>query len=558
MGIYIHRYDSEETQFNPAYWGDAYLEPWVSYTEDVERTDYNKSPRDLFAEKYLTIGNIGNGASGGYVRFMHGNGTQPRTIEYRINGGEWAGITSTTAGTEINVAQGDTIEFRGDNATYSDGNDAYCTILVELDNYRVYGNVMSLVSKDGFKTMKTLTGSHNFNGLFSGCSGNFDARNLILPATALTESCYRNMFYGCTGLTNGPELPAATLAKECYYSMFYDCTGLLECPDLPATNLAEGCYYYMFRRCSSITRIPELPATTLEKDCYRYMFNRCFSLNKLALNLPATEIPYDAYRGMFAYCSGITEVSGTIPATSIGSGGCLSMFIGCSSMTHTIDSVGVEGCVIGDEGCETMFHYCTNLAEAPLLPAMEVGVSGYCSMFSHCEALTNGPELPATGISTASYYSMFYSCSSITAVTSELPAQVLADSCYRSLFNGCTSLAKGPDLRPETLSKECYMWMFNNSIDSSSGLSGGVKELTCRATGISVDDNSIAGILQNTSAGTLYINPMSSQTDFNALAEAWWRSQHASQEDPSRMVWDVPRSWSIYNPYTDTTFKPNI
>ena len=535
MGVYIHRYDSETTEFNPTYWGDGYLEPWVSYTEDIERTDYNKSPKDVYTGKYLTI-ESGSRMGGSFI-FVHTPGTQSRTIEYRVNRGEWNQLNSTEVGTGgyIMIGSESIIEFRGDNASYSDGNDKYCMISIGLDDYRIYGNIMSLVSKDGFQTNKTLTGTHNFNGLFSGCSGTFEASNLILPATGLTESCYRNMFYGCSGLTMGPELPATTLAKECYYSMFYDCTGLLECPNLPATNLAQGCYYFMFRRCSSITRIPKLPATTLENDCYRYMFNRCFSLHELRLDLPATVIPNDAYRGMFAYCSGITEVTGTIPATEINSGGCLSMFIGCSSMTDTIDSVGVEGCIIDDEGCETMFHCCSSLVEPPLLPAEEVGVSGYSSMFSHCNALTDGPELPAERISTASYFSMFYDCPSLTAVTSELPAPVLAEACYRSMFNLCTSLRKAPNLEVETLAKECYMWMFDTS---------GIKELTCLATGITVE-NSIAGILFGTSDGILHINPMSDQASYDVLRDAWWNSKHQSQTTQEN-IFDVPRTWTIH------------
>ena len=34
------------------------------------------------------------------------------------------------------------------------------------------------------------------------------------------------MFYGCTGLTEAPELPATTLASYCYAGMFYGCTSL--------------------------------------------------------------------------------------------------------------------------------------------------------------------------------------------------------------------------------------------------------------------------------------------------------------------------------------------
>ena len=34
------------------------------------------------------------------------------------------------------------------------------------------------------------------------------------------------MFYGCTSLTQAPELPATNLAEWCYYGMFYRCTNL--------------------------------------------------------------------------------------------------------------------------------------------------------------------------------------------------------------------------------------------------------------------------------------------------------------------------------------------
>ena len=69
------------------------------------------------------------------------------------------------------------------------------------------------------------------------------------------EYCYRDMFYGCTSLTQAPELPATTLGNECYLSMFNGCTSLTKAPELPATTLAEYCYYNMFRGCTNITSV---------------------------------------------------------------------------------------------------------------------------------------------------------------------------------------------------------------------------------------------------------------------------------------------------------------
>jgi hypothetical protein len=34
------------------------------------------------------------------------------------------------------------------------------------------------------------------------------------------------MFYECTSLTTAPELPATTLTESCYENMFYGCTNL--------------------------------------------------------------------------------------------------------------------------------------------------------------------------------------------------------------------------------------------------------------------------------------------------------------------------------------------
>ena len=48
MGQYLHLYETE-AQFNTDYNGEKYNEPWVSYTTDIERVDYNKS-------KYVDLG----------------------------------------------------------------------------------------------------------------------------------------------------------------------------------------------------------------------------------------------------------------------------------------------------------------------------------------------------------------------------------------------------------------------------------------------------------------------------------------------------------------------
>ena len=86
------------------------------------------------------------------------------------------------------------------------------------------------------------------------------------------------MFYGCTSLTQVPELPAMTLADYCYRGMFYNCTSLTKASALPATTLANSCYMAMFYGCTSLTQVPALPATTLANRCYYGMFHGCTNL----------------------------------------------------------------------------------------------------------------------------------------------------------------------------------------------------------------------------------------------------------------------------------------
>jgi hypothetical protein len=62
--------------------------------------------------------------------------------------------------------------------------------------------------------------------MFRGCTGLETLPADLLPATTLAMDCYKEMFYGCTGLTVAPDLPAPTLNEYCYSTMFYGCTKL--------------------------------------------------------------------------------------------------------------------------------------------------------------------------------------------------------------------------------------------------------------------------------------------------------------------------------------------
>ena len=293
------------------------------YQEAAETSDFSKKP--------LTF----NILSAGTIIWTASNTSIVKTIEYKLNNGAWASITSNTSSSAptINVVEGDKIQFRGNNAQYANSSSVYNSFIGSTASFEAEGNIMSLIYGDEFKNKLTISSSSTFYSLFRNCTNLVSAENLVLPATTLLYNCYGYMFYGCTSLTTAPALPATTLATSCYYYMFRGCTSLTTAPALPATTLASQCYNSMFYGCTSLTTAPELPATTLAINCYSDMFNRCKSLTVAPSVLPATTLKNFCYSYMFEYCTSLTTAP-ELPAITLAEGCYNSMFFGCKSLNY--------------------------------------------------------------------------------------------------------------------------------------------------------------------------------------------------------------------------------
>ena len=384
--------------------------------------------------QYLTIEVI----SGGTISWKKSNNSTPsKTVYYSKDGGTtWTSITSTSAGTSINVSAGDIIYWRGNNAqyggaSYSAGSNGFkipatCKCIV-------YGNIMSLIDATDFGNLDTLSSGFTFIYLFSGCYGLLESENLILPATSLTEYCYFGLFGGCSSLTNVPNLPATVLTENCYRDMFAGCTSLTSVPSdlLPATALAKGCYTNMFNSCTNLVSVPELPATNLSgaNYCYQAMFDACYSLTE-APELPATTLAPDCYFDMFHRCTSLTTVH-VLPATTL-----------------------VQDCYYH------MFERCTGLTTVPsnMLPATTLATGCYYAMFAGCTSLITPPVLSVTELAGGCYYSMFKGCTSLTTAP-ELPATTLVNGCYQEMFSGCTNLNYIKCLATSISTTDCIRWV---------------------------------------------------------------------------------------------------
>ena len=118
-----------------------------------------------------------------------------------------------------------------------------------------------------FATATTLTAENTFREFFRSYSNLIDASGLLLPATTLTNNCYYEMFYSCSGMTAAPaELPAETLASSCYYEMFSSCSKLTAAPVLPAKTLVSNCYKSMFSYCSKLSSVTCLATSGINSN----------------------------------------------------------------------------------------------------------------------------------------------------------------------------------------------------------------------------------------------------------------------------------------------------
>ena len=247
------------------------------------------------------------------------------TLSFSVDGGEtWTTIERNRPTAPFNG--GTKVLWKGNLQPMSEY-EGIGTFASNDKNFDVEGNIMSLLFGDNFAGEDSLDGyTGAFAGLFAytGDDGGgvnvpvlgntetrgltkgdtksgdsypklINAKNLVLPATELSNSCYSNMFYNCRNLTTAPELPATVLTYGCYSAMFRNCYSLMNAPALPATTLAEGCYAYMFSNCYSLSEAPELLATTLIDYCYVSMFYNCENISYIKAMF--TGYPSNLYLG---------------------------------------------------------------------------------------------------------------------------------------------------------------------------------------------------------------------------------------------------------------------
>ena len=295
---YIKRFSTLSGQTE--YLTNEELDTYVGYVDETQNVYYDDAIPE-YKDRYFTIKSL---ADNNVIYFRKNSNSNVTSLYTSTDGGNsWSLVTPQASSNQViaTLNAGEKLLIKGENTKY------YYSRFSTSGQFKVYGNIMSLISGDSFANADTITDTGAFSGLFSGATDLTSAENIILPATTLTSECYKEMFHNCANLTASPVLPATTLASSCYGYMFAGCSSLTAAPQLPASVMTNSCYDTMFRGCTSLTSAPELPATTLADYCYIAMFSGCTSLTT-APELSATTLATACYLNMLNGCINLNYI----------------------------------------------------------------------------------------------------------------------------------------------------------------------------------------------------------------------------------------------------------
>ena len=340
------------------------------------------------------------------------------------------------------------------------------SIFSSSGEFNVEGNIMSLIYDDDFSDKKSVQGTYNFALLFYSYNTTdtakvVSAKDMVLPIKSVPTCGYFRMFQGCPLLEEAPlSIDAISIGASGCMSTFWTCPSLTTAPELPATTLSDSSYKAMFEGCSGLTTAPSiLSATTLGDSCYSHTFNGCTSLTTApsSIGSSSTTMVASACTNMFYQCTSLTTAP-ELPATTLANSCYEYMFFGCTNLTTAPE---LPATTLKSECYESMFYQCSGLTTAPELPAINLTSRCYLQMFRGCTSLTIAPVMHASKMASQSCFYMFMGCKSL-ATAPTLSATTLEYECYEGMFNGCTSLTTAPDLPATTLAGSCYYEMFRN------------------------------------------------------------------------------------------------
>ena len=466
----------------------------VKYNDDVvwqKQSPTPPTPSD-YAHQYLTFKALSNGT----FDYYSDNGAE---MSYSLDSGStWSQPSSSIT---FNVQSGDVVMWCGDNTSGNVGTFRYGTAPFDVE-----GNIMSLIYGENidFDNDTEFSGGtgqfyETFGHPFDGEAQVVHAHNLILPSTALTSECYRDMFRECDGLITAPSLPATTLANGCYRDMFNGCINLTTAPELPATTLVTNCYQSMFASCSSLNYIKMLATDISASSCLYNWVQGVANSGTFVKNASMTTLP----TGNNGIPSGWTVQDDVPPAHDYSQDyftivakddGDITLYVltyqdsnddeqlfdiqistdnGSNwASVESYNDDGVWAANISVNSGDTILMKCDipsvinenmgggSILQIPYSPAIDV--QGNIMSLIYGDNFTGQTSMLVGQYDTPfTFEGMFGDNGDLhNAENLILPATTLVEGCYYEMFRNCTSLTTAPELPATTLAEQCYWNMF--------------------------------------------------------------------------------------------------
>ena len=293
----------------------------------------NSAPIIQYDANYLTIEALEDGLTASL---------SITDCEFCVDGsGEWMSLPAATSTPSID--KGHCLSFKAiaSNPVADVGIGTFS--ITKKCNLR--GNILSMRYGDTAAEFTKLDRTHQFNSLFRDCTTIENIDEGFLPATELRDSCYRNLFRGCSNLKTAPKLPAGRLTTYCYAYMFQDCVSLEVAPDIIEDIMyASYCARNMFYNCTNLKKPSKFKTQTtkLSNNCFQYMYANCVNLEEVAELIIDEPLGSDCY-GMYMGCTSLKDASKIIinkPQIS----SYRRMFYGCTSLefSPTINCLGLS------------------------------------------------------------------------------------------------------------------------------------------------------------------------------------------------------------------------
>lgn len=412
-------------------------------------------------------------------------------FEYSVDSGStWSYLADGQSTSSVN--SGETIMFKAIRLTPS-SSDGIGT-LVPSENASVQGNVMSLVYYDDFVGQTEIFNQYQFLGLFYQGTHITSAENLILPATTLTERCYRSMFNGCTSLTTAPALPATTLVEGCYFGMFNGCTSLNYIKCLATDKSALECTQYWV---SGVTGTGDF-VKSASMTGWRTGVSGIPSGWRVRNDGEPAPIDYSTQyltiesiddNNTIYFTASNTALTRTISA-STDNGTTWTAYTSSTGRTMLAtlnrgDKLLLKG---NNETYTTVLwtDYRTNIIES----LERFNVYGNIMSLISGDSFSNADTL----VSANTFYQFFQETGVVNAENLVMPATTLKNYCYYGMFQNCTAMTTAPELPATTLVQSCYQGMFSGCTSLNS--------ITCLATNISARNSTSNWVVGVAASGT--------------------------------------------------------